>query len=171
MDPYSACWRARSGLGGCGEISPMLLRLPDTRQRKSHKCSEAATRCVLRFHGLTDPLPFSTPQDGADPRQLEAAFRLARMHVLSGEADLDLIRHCCNQGRPPICLIQWVGENGRSVGHYVTVAGVAYRKVHYLDPWDGPTSLPAETWEERWHDAGRCGDVFRQWMICGWPVV
>jgi hypothetical protein len=79
----------------------MLLALPDLRQDTPHGCGEAAVRCILAYHQILATIPrFATPQDGADPRQLEACLRRLGLRVLSGEMKAADLRHFCDTSRP-----------------------------------------------------------------------
>lgn len=151
---------------------PTSLRLPDLRQADDHSCADTARRVVREAHGYSTRGRVSTPTDGADPRQIEAAFRHEGWNVFSGEADVELLRQLTALGRPPICLIQWLpkeGEEGSPVGHYVVVGKVTRTRVHFQCPTDGPSSLPIAEFSARWFDSGRCGCAFKQWAIAAWP--
>lgn len=148
------------------------LTLPDLRQTNDYSCADVARRVTYEAHGERAKGRLSTPEHGAGPAQLEAAFRNDNWHCLCGRADVDFLRVMTAMGRPVICLIQWVpkkGESGEPVGHYVVVGRVAYGRVHYQCPTDGPSSLPINDFVGRWHDAGRCGCAFERWAIAAWP--
>jgi hypothetical protein len=138
----------------------MVLDLPPTLQKNGWSCGEAAARCVFAYHERRAKLPHATAVDGTDPRSLEAAFRRAGLPVLSGSMDLDDLKHQTGKGKPVVCLV-----TEGATGHYVVVAGVAYRSVHYLDPLHGPKREPAAAFLARWHDWDRHGATFERWGI------
>jgi ABC-type bacteriocin/lantibiotic exporter with double-glycine peptidase domain len=166
MDRESICWRSRVGLGLCGGGTDMVLTLPDTRQRSDHDCADAAGQCVVEYWGLTKRFPaLATTTDGTDPRTLEAGFRKLGLRVLSGEASIADLRVWTSAGRPVVCLIHEASEPD---SHWVVVAGVSYRKVHFQDPADGPRIMPAAEFDAVWKASGRL-ESYRRWSIVAYP--
>jgi predicted double-glycine peptidase len=146
----------------------VVLPIPDTRQDTPHGCGEAAVRCVLNYHKILAAIPrFATPQDGSDPRQLEAYFRRLGLHVLSGEMKIGDLKHFCNEGRPPVVLVHWDGDRD---SHYVVVRGVSRGRVYYQDVETGPGSCSLRDWRRAWSAEGRLGEIYRTWAIVGWPA-
>lgn len=145
----------------------MLLALPDVRQAQSWSCAEAAVRCVLGFHKIALAPRFSTPHDGADPRQVEAEFRRLGLRVTSGEMTTDDLRHFAAAGKPPVCLVHWFGD---PCSHYVVVRGVS-RGVWFHDVDTGPGRVSESAFTEAWRaDDGRMPHPFRSWGIVAWPA-
>lgn len=123
--------------------------------------------CALAYHRIVAAIPrFATPQDGADPRQLEAALRRLHLHVLSGEMKVSDLKHFCNDGRPVICLVHWPADRD---SHYVVVRGVSRGRVFFHDVEVGPGSCPLREWHRAWAADGRI-ETFRRWGIVAWPA-
>lgn len=144
----------------------MRLALPDRRQTTGWGCGPAATRVALEYLGVRRParrvregLPHS-PQDGTDPRTIEAFLRGLGLDVQAGEMALCDLAHHAAHGRPVLCLIQAGG-----VGHYVVSAGLFRGRVYYQCPADGPADLPPTGWLSVWHDTDRYGTVYRRFGI------
>ena len=167
-------WARRGGafgegysLLGCepGGVN-VLLTLRGCPQAGPHDCGEAAVRTVLRYWKVrgADAVRFATPQDGSDPRTLEAAMRLAGLHVLSGEMTADDLRHFCNAGKPVVALIQAHGA-----GHYVCTRGISRGWVYYYDPAAGEAKSRVADFAAAWHDADRLNAVFRSWGVVAYP--
>ena len=146
-----------------------MLELPDERQKGEHDCGEAAVSCVLKFFNVpTAKKKFATLQDGADPRQLEAALRLSGLNVLAGEMTIEELRHFCKTDRPVICLIKWETD---AESHYVVVRGVEHKKVFIHDVQSGYVAVNLSKWNAMWLAKGRMNEVFRCWGIVAWPKV
>jgi len=146
-----------------------MISLPDERQKGDHDCGEAAVACVLKYFDVpTAKKKFATLQDGADPRQLEAALRLSGLNVLAGEMSVSDLKHFCNTNRPVICLVCWEPE---SVSHYVVVKGVKHNKVFVHDVQIGHAHATLIKWNRMWKTTGRLNEVFRCWGIAAWPTV
>lgn len=145
----------------------MLLALADLRQDTPHGCGEAAVRCVLAFFKIIATIPrFATPQDGSDPRQLEAYLRRLGLRVMSGEMRAVDLRHFCDSGRPVIALVHWPDDRD---SHYVVVRGISRGRVHFHDVETGPGSCSLREWDRAWSADGRI-ETFRRWGIVGWPA-
>ncbi len=141
-----------------------LLNLPDIRQESDHDCAECAAKIVLRFFGIREYPAFSTPTDGADPRQIESALRLSGLCVASGEMKIEDVRHYCSTGRPVICLVKTEG-----VGHYVVARGVTSKRVYYQDPFCGGKFKTIPTWTTWWFDdTTRWGAGFWNFGLAAW---
>jgi ABC-type bacteriocin/lantibiotic exporter with double-glycine peptidase domain len=145
-----------------------MLALPDVRQRFDYDCGAAATKTVLSFYGLKTNTyvlaPLATnPIDGTDPRAIEATLRRSGLKVISGEMDLDDLKHHTKLGRPVICLIQL--EN---VGHYVVVGSVKFNQVHFNDPTNGPSKNNLTKFKDRWKDVDRLNTTYHQFGIAAW---
>jgi len=145
--------------------------MPDIRQKDAHDCGVAVWKTIYRWHMDKRPgtfLDLSNAIQGLDPATLESKIRVGKSwNVVAGEMMTDDLRHYCDSYRPVICLITR-DFDGEECGHYVVVAGVYRRRVHYQDPFDGPQSLPVEDWFNRWHDRGRYAD-FTRWGLVAWP--
>ena len=144
-----------------------MLELPDERQKGDHDCGEAAVACVLKFFTVpTAKKKFATLQDGADPRQLEAALRLSGLNVLAGEMSIHELKHFTKTNRPVICLIKWDTD---AESHYVVVRGVEHKKVFVHDVQSGHVVVSLSKWQRMWLATGRMNEVFKRWGIVAWP--
>ena len=139
-----------------------MLTLPDERQKEAYDCGEAAVKCVLKYYQVSSSIKFATSVDGSDPRQLEAAFRLAGLNVLAGEMTIADLRHFIKCRIPVICLIWY--ENGIS-SHYVVVSGFSKNTVYYHDVSTGADCVGINKWKRMWTAMGRLGETFMQWGI------
>lgn len=142
----------------------MLQRLPDLRQDKPWECGRAAIRTILGFHGIVAPVTVSTPQDGTDPREVEAFFRRLHMPVVSGSMEIEDLKHFCNSRRPPIVLVH---PPEYADSHYVCVRGVGRGAVFVQDPELGPRRISMPDWTVQWHATGRF-EPFKHWTIVSW---
>lgn len=157
----------------------MILDLPDPRAKgrpiEGYECGDLAVRCVMRFHGLRQRerlVALSEPVHGADPASL-TSFVVSPLgeplRWAHGSMTVPDLRHYADTGRPVLTLVQADTADGRTEGHYVVVAGVARRRVHYLDPFSGMRAMREAEWDTRWHDTGRFGTLFRRWGLVAWP--
>lgn len=142
-----------------------MLDLPTILQRDDWSCGQTAARVVFQHFGLRGRGPQGTPQDGTDPRSVEAAFRLAGLRVQSGEMEPDDLRHHTRAGRPVVCLV----TEADGVGHYVVVGGVKGRTVYYHCPVAGAKSELLTKFAARWHDSDRVAVRYERWGIACWP--
>lgn len=135
-----------------------MLQLPDIRQKKDYDCGRAVCECVLSFFGSYADLRrlLTNPMDGTDPRAIEALLRQAGHRVISGEMGLDDLRHFTTSGRPVIACVR---------DHYVTVAGIRGRHVHYQDPSAGPVKATCADFAGWWVEADRLGVTYNQFGI------
>lgn len=145
-----------------------MLVLPDMRQRFDYDCGAAATKTVLCYYGLKTGTytlaPLATnPIDGTDPRAIEATLRRSGLKVISGEMDLEDLKHHIKLGRPVICIIQL-----DNVGHYVVVGSIKFGQVHFNDPINGPSKNNLATFKERWRDVDRLNTIYHQFGIAAW---
>lgn len=146
----------------------MILDLPDIRQRADHDCGDAAGLCVTTYHGLRPYTPIST-LDGTPPHAIADAFYHRGFAVIGGEARLADLKHWCDTGRPPICLVHFPVD---TCSHYVTVAGVHRGYVHFQDPAEGPRKLKVARWEDAWHAMGNSPVHLFHWaLVIGKPFV
>lgn len=145
----------------------MLLPLPKVLQTKPHECARAAVQCILTYHGIVAPVALSTPIDGADPREIEQFCRRLGLRVISGEMCVEDVRHFCNTWRPPICLIQWSGQDS----HYTVPRGVSRGRVYYHDVDSGYDSCREIDWCSAWQAVGRIGETYKNWAIVAWPEI
>jgi ABC-type bacteriocin/lantibiotic exporter with double-glycine peptidase domain len=139
-----------------------VLTLPDVRQKDDYDCGEAAVKCVLKYYGLSNSFKFATSQDGSDPRQLEAAFRLSGLNVIAGEMTISDLRHFARTSCPVVCLIWYPKDN---TSHYVVVNGMTKTSVLYHDVAVGPSRSGVVKWRKMWTAMGRLGETFLQWGI------
>jgi hypothetical protein len=151
--------------GNKGSGGAAMLDLPAILQRNDWSCGQVAARTVFQHFGLRGKAPPGTPQDGTDPRSIEAAFRLAGLRVQSGEMEVDDLRHHTKAGRPVVCLV----TESDGVGHYVTVAGVRGRTVFYHCSVSGARSELLTRFAARWHDSDRVAVRYERWGIAVWP--
>lgn len=142
-----------------------LVDFEGVPQTSDHTCGDCLARTILRYWGRPAGRPLSTPYDGTDPRSLEAVLRLAKLSVLSGHMDLELVGHLTGRGRPVGCLVQREG-----VGHWVCVRGVLRRRVYFFDPLDGDASEPAAAFRARWSDADRFGVRYDCFGVSAWEA-
>jgi len=144
-----------------------MLELPDERQKGDHDCGEAAVACVLKyFNASIAKKKFATLQDGADPRQLEAALRLSGFNVLAGEMSVEELKHFIKTNRPVICLIKWEND---AESHYAIVKGIEHKKVFIHDVQSGHVTVSLSKWQRMWLATGRMNEVFKRWGIVAWP--
>lgn len=143
-----------------------MIPLPDVRQKDVYDCGEAAVRCVLKYYGISYSFKFATSQDGSDPRQLEAAFRLSGMNVTAGEMTIGDLRYFTRLKCPVICLIWYEKE---ATSHYVVVNGLTKYSVLYHDVDSGPAKVGIIKWRKMWSAMGRLGETFQQWGITARP--
>ncbi len=142
-----------------------MLSLPDERQKDTYDCGEAAVKCVLKYYQINNTVKFATYQDGSDPRQIEAAFRLSGLNVVAGELTVADLKHFVRLKRPVVCLI-WYAEQVTS--HYVVVYGFEKNSVYYHDVETGPTSVGITKWNKMWTAMGRMGETYLHWGIAAW---
>lgn len=142
-----------------------MLTLPDVRQKDVYDCGEAAVRCVLKYYSINNSLKFATSQDGSDPRQLEAAFRLSGLNVIAGEMTIGDLKHFVKKRYPVVCLI-WYEETLTS--HYVVVSGFSKYSVYFHDVYSGSAKVGLKKWKKMWTAMGRLGETFLQWGIAAW---
>ena len=140
----------------------MLLDVPPVMQCADYDCGAAAVDCVAQFWGLRPrgPAKFSNRVQGMSPDTVEALLRALGLSVLSGNMTVDDLKHLTRTGRPVLCPVDLYG------GHWVVVRGVGRGKVHYHCPTDGPGSMPAKDWAEKWKDVSRGGQEFVRFGIC-----
>lgn len=139
----------------------MILKLPDVRQKEPHSCGDAALRIVWDFHGVKSRPTVATVIDGTSPDTLEAMLWKSGLSVQAGVMDVGDLQYHTRRNRPVICCV--TEESG--VGHWVVVAGVAYRRVHYQCPVRGPVFESLAEWNRRWDDVTRRGVSFSQWGV------
>ena len=168
-------WVRRGGAFGegyslraCGPGGvPMLLTLPDVRQRDTFDCGEAVARSILRFFrvsGWNRLPPFATVEHGAHPAQVQQTLILAGLRTHAGAFRVSHLRAACNDGCPVLCVVK--ADDGQ--GHWVGVRGVSRGWVHYHDPAAGPSKRREADWSARWHDVGMYGDRFEDFGIVVW---
>jgi ABC-type bacteriocin/lantibiotic exporter with double-glycine peptidase domain len=147
-----------------------LLDTPRVLQSTDFSCADAAVQCVLRFHRIAAAPRIGTPPDGADPREIESAFRKLHLRVVSGEMRLEDLAYYCRTDRPPIVLVHWPED---PCSHYAVVRGVspAQSFVYYHDVWDGRSRRTAEDFLAAWKGRGRLNEAFRCWAVVGWPAL
>lgn len=145
------------------------MELPDIRQDKGHDCGVAAPACVYEVLGIKKPrdslrkLMGTNAINGTDPRTIEAQFRADGLKVLSGQMQIENLRHFTSIGCPVLCLVTLHGG-----GHYVVVGAVRYGKVHFQDPFVGPRSMRLKEFEDAWVDHDRFGVIYRQFAMAVW---
>lgn len=145
----------------------MVLALSDHRQTSDYDCGAVTLRVLCDYWSV--PLPaalskLSNPVDGLPPETMVSALRTLRFDVFSGNLTVDLLKAITASGRPVATLIQI--ENRKDwIGHWVTVAGVGTKRVHYQCPSEGPTSLPINEWNGRWVDYHYLGSTFNRWGV------
>lgn len=142
-----------------------MLTLPDERQRDTYDCGEAAVKCVLKYYQINSSVKFATSVDGSDPRQLEAALRLAGLNVLAGEMTVADLKHFVKQKRPVVCLI-WYDTS--STSHYVVVSGFIKNTIYYHDVYSGPECVGINKWNKMWMAMGRMGETYMHWGMAVW---
>jgi ABC-type bacteriocin/lantibiotic exporter with double-glycine peptidase domain len=145
-----------------------MLALPDVRQRFDYDCGMAATKTMLAYHGLrTNSYTLASlatnPIDGTDPRAIEATLRRSGLKVISGEMDIEDLKHHTKLGRPVICLVQL-----DNVGHYLVVGSVKLGQVHFNDPTHGPGKNNIKQFKNRWKDVDRLNTTYTQFGITAW---
>ena len=154
-----------------------LLPVPDVRQRSDHDCGPAAAAAVCGLFGVgperygahADGLG-TTERDGTDPKALVSFLRARGLGVEArhGRSVADLAALTA-AGRPVLCAVQLYGTPAAAArdrtGHYVVVTGVVGGRVHFQDPSAGPRSLPADAFEQIWHDKGADGTPYVRWGL------
>ena len=157
-------WHRARGMGewkGDGEV---MLQLPEIRQKGEYDCGPTARKIVEDYLGIRIPTVHATPVDGLSPSALENAFRKAGACVLSGNMTISDLRHQTRLGRPVVCLVTHKGE-----GHYVVVAGVGTRYVHYQCPDEGRRMELDSRFLQQWYDhSARWGYDYKCWGIAVW---
>jgi len=138
--------------------------LPDVRQTQDFDCGIAALRCLFQY--WERPLPHipCTPHEGTHPATILAVLNNAGFRVLSGQADIPILKSLVKLGYPVITLIRQEG-----VGHYVVVSDIHRGKVYYQDPLNGPVSSKVTDFVEIWLDVDMFGTDYRQYVICAYP--
>jgi predicted double-glycine peptidase len=134
-----------------------MIDIPDVRQSTGYTCGPAAVRAALsavgyEFSEADLAAAMGTTTAGTSPRGMLAALRTMGFDFTAGTMDLSDLAHFTRRGCPVVCLTTLVG------GHYVTVAGLDRRCVHYHDPLAGTLWFPRRHFLDRWHD----GD-WQQW--------
>jgi ABC-type bacteriocin/lantibiotic exporter with double-glycine peptidase domain len=146
-----------------------MLVYKDLRQQKAHTCGPVAARIVAANLGTRYTEEFLEDRflcsslDGTDPRSISAFFRSESFSVLDGQMEVADLHYFTKNNRPVIALVTFGG-----VGHYIVVRGVARKRVYYQDPYDGPASMPTESFSESWLAENYLGANFSSWGIVIW---
>ena len=134
-----------------------MIELPDTRQMKGHDCGHTVVLIVCKHAGVDPPADLSNCHQGLSPDTVEALDRAAGLNVLAGNMTVDDLAFL-TKDRLVQCPIK--------PGHWVVVRGVARRRIHVQDPFEGPLIHSLAWWNEHWGDTTKSGQFFSQWGIC-----
>lgn len=139
----------------------MILSIPDVRQADDYDCGWACMDAILRFYKQRErgPQTLANRVQGLAADTVEALFRALNFRVLSGTFDPGVLKHLCDSGRPVMCAI-----TVDVTSHWVVVAGVTRRYVHYHDPLVGARKVTIGEWVEHWRDPQ--WDEYLRWGIC-----
>lgn len=143
-----------------------MPQIPDIRQKDNFGCGEKVALSLLKFWGRAPKIfSMSHELDGTHPATVVAILRTAGLKVLSGEANIEIVKALTKAGFPVIVLIQYDGD-----GHYVIVGDVKRGKVEYQCPINGPSKETIEKFEKEWHDVDMWGAHYRRFIIVGFPT-
>ncbi len=147
----------------------MLIDTKDIRQTKSFDCGAVTTAVACRVFGICRKKDYfhnllgTNGINGTDPRTIEAFIRLEGLKVLSGEMDIEDLRHSTKHGKPVITLV-----NYGNFGHYIVVRGVTRKHVHFHDPELGRQKMLISEFILSWIDSDRFGVCYHQFGIVVW---